>query len=780
MDGLADPSRRRRFGDFVVDIESGEVWRGDHCLVLQEQPRRILALMLARPGQIITREDLQKQIWGGDTFVDFEHGLNAAIKRLRDTLGDSADNPRFVETVPRRGYRFIAPVEPTSPQPAAGVEGNVASTGPSPRLAIGLVLATAALGGAVLWRPATAPNLKWGAAGVMTAIAVTPSAERNSRLSPDAQWVSFLSGQAGESRLWLRHRRETEARPVMTADGFISSHAWSPDGQSVAYVLDRGPLRMLHVVPALQGGVPREVTQLKGRARLVRWVGNALFVELAAGGLTRIDASSGVATDLASSWDAELRFKKQYDVSAVGDRAVFVARSGAQDDLWAIDLATGRTTRLTDDTFVEQYPVFGNAAGTSVFYQSSRSGQLDVWRLSTADGTTTQITVSAEDEIPEDASDQAQVLTFRRGAWIAELWSASPETSSAVRLTQGLWDFWPTVSADGRKVAFQRRKATMDSAYSYRETDLFVGARSAGGLDAAPAPVISGFVPKLSPNGRWLAYARPSQLPRAFTALLVTNLEKHTVTTVTERFAFPGLMERPLDVIAQGAVWAPDGRLYFVEWTPDNIAQIKRLDVTEATNRAEVIVTAPQPTDHLRDVFVSEDGRVLRYTRATLRGDVETHWVDLITRDDRVVWRDTPGSTGYFFVAGYSSDGRDAVILRGSSFHNDSSQPLDLLYVGLSGKPTPVATLERAFGQTARLLGGTVADGAVYVVMSDSDVHNIYAIRLANGAIRKVTDNGRVNLSYSGLLPFGSGELIFVRHEYIEDVWTLNLPAERP
>src|SRR4051794_11161181 len=99
-----------RFGSFELDARSGELRKGGVRLGLQGQPLQVLILLVARPGQLVTREELRQRLWG-DAFVDFNHGLNAVINRLRDTLGDSADTPRFIETVPRRGYRFIAPVD---------------------------------------------------------------------------------------------------------------------------------------------------------------------------------------------------------------------------------------------------------------------------------------------------------------------------------------------------------------------------------------------------------------------------------------------------------------------------------------------------------------------------------------------------------------------------------------------------------------------------------------------------------------------------------------------
>jgi TolB-like protein/DNA-binding winged helix-turn-helix (wHTH) protein/Flp pilus assembly protein TadD len=107
-----------RFGDFAFDPSSGELHKHGLKVRLQEQPFQILMLLLVRPGEVVTREQVRQALWPGDTFVDFDAGLNSAIKRLRDALEDSAEEPRFVETLPRRGYRFVAPVEgPPAPVP---------------------------------------------------------------------------------------------------------------------------------------------------------------------------------------------------------------------------------------------------------------------------------------------------------------------------------------------------------------------------------------------------------------------------------------------------------------------------------------------------------------------------------------------------------------------------------------------------------------------------------------------------------------------------------------
>jgi DNA-binding winged helix-turn-helix (wHTH) protein len=102
---------RVRFGVFELDLQAGELRKSGVLLRLPPQPFKVLALLASRPAELVTREEIRDHVWGTGTFVDFEHGLNFAIKKIRDTLGEDPETPRYVETLPRRGYRFIAPVE---------------------------------------------------------------------------------------------------------------------------------------------------------------------------------------------------------------------------------------------------------------------------------------------------------------------------------------------------------------------------------------------------------------------------------------------------------------------------------------------------------------------------------------------------------------------------------------------------------------------------------------------------------------------------------------------
>ena len=122
-----------QFATFAVDLQTRELRKSGLKLRLHGQPFEVLSMLLEKPGEVVGREQLRERLWPTDTFVDFDHGVNTAINRLREALGDSADNPRFIETLPRRGYRFIAPVEPSAgvAQAAAPVSAAVPETPPA-------------------------------------------------------------------------------------------------------------------------------------------------------------------------------------------------------------------------------------------------------------------------------------------------------------------------------------------------------------------------------------------------------------------------------------------------------------------------------------------------------------------------------------------------------------------------------------------------------------------------------------------------------------------------
>jgi DNA-binding winged helix-turn-helix (wHTH) protein/tetratricopeptide (TPR) repeat protein len=157
-----EPSEILRFGVFEVDARAGELRRQGVRIKLQEQPFHVLTVLLQRPGEVVTREELRSQNWPADTFVDFDNSLNTAINKLREALGDSADNPRFIETLPRRGYRFVAPVtgvDGTARGTAAGVSAAAAKRIRKIVIAAGVAVLAAGIVGGLVWRMRQARRL---------------------------------------------------------------------------------------------------------------------------------------------------------------------------------------------------------------------------------------------------------------------------------------------------------------------------------------------------------------------------------------------------------------------------------------------------------------------------------------------------------------------------------------------------------------------------------------------------------------------------------------------
>jgi Tol biopolymer transport system component/DNA-binding winged helix-turn-helix (wHTH) protein len=249
-----------RFGIFEADLPAGQIRRNGLRVRLQEQPFQVLAMLLERPGEVVTREDLRARLWPSDAFVDFDHGLNAAVKRLRDALGDSADNPRFVETLARRGYRFLAPVELPLKEPLAPETPVIRS---SPRsswqlLVIGSFVVILAIGFGLQ-------------VGMRASRALQPVLPREIRLtansadvpvyfaalSPDGRYLAYIDPRG----TFLREIATDESHALPLPEGFrVHRLSWYPDGshllaEAVADKEERSSLWNISVL----GGVPRKL-----------------------------------------------------------------------------------------------------------------------------------------------------------------------------------------------------------------------------------------------------------------------------------------------------------------------------------------------------------------------------------------------------------------------------------------------------------------------------------------------------------------------------------------
>ena len=278
MSSPAESQRIIRFAEFEIDMRTAEVRQNGHKFVLQGQPFQVLAILLERPGELVTREDLKKRLWSSDTFVDFDHSLNKAVNRLRETLSDSAGTPRYIETLPRRGYRFIAEVtrdeSPGMPSSDAPPENGVGHITPSPDAGEATVsmrgwkivatIALSFLAAAAAWRflprphstgPLSFENLE------VTRLTNNGTVSKVA-ISPDGRYVAYVPNPDGNGALRLRQVATGSDTQILPPDlGLFVGLSFSPDGNYIYFVRsDRNDIsfRYLYSVPSL-GGNPRKL-----------------------------------------------------------------------------------------------------------------------------------------------------------------------------------------------------------------------------------------------------------------------------------------------------------------------------------------------------------------------------------------------------------------------------------------------------------------------------------------------------------------------------------------
>jgi DNA-binding winged helix-turn-helix (wHTH) protein len=285
-----------RFGVFEIDLQAGELRKQGLKIKLQDQPFQVLAMLLERSGQPVTREELQKKLWSADTFVDFDRSLNKAINRLREALEDSAENPRFIETVPKRGYRFIAPVvqaanfEPRPPdrQSAQATIREKLAWGLALLLAVCLMLAV------VHFRGGTQP-------GQMLRSSLLPPPNTsflpyNFAISPDGTRLEFAAvDRDGKSILWVRALSTAGAQQLNGTEG-ATFPFWSPDSRHIGFFAQR-KLKTLD----LAGGTARVLCDApSGHGGSWNRDGIIVLSPSVAGPLYRVEAAGGIPTPVTS------------------------------------------------------------------------------------------------------------------------------------------------------------------------------------------------------------------------------------------------------------------------------------------------------------------------------------------------------------------------------------------------------------------------------------------------------------------------------------------------
>ncbi len=250
---------------FEVNLETGEVRRAGVKVRMQEQPFQVLAALLEKPGEIVTKEELQERIWKDDTFVDFDRSLATAINKVRQALGDSATRPQYIETVSKRGYRFIGLMPQTNPMGSSGDVGQTLAPGEvavSRSKLLALKVGAAALGiaaASLLWLYVSQGSAEHNEQSVRR-FSLAPEGLRASVISPDGRKILLAVDTEGESSLWLRSLSSETARRIPGTEGSRSEvRGWSPDSRSIVFATMNEVKRI-----NIDGGDPATLCELPG------------------------------------------------------------------------------------------------------------------------------------------------------------------------------------------------------------------------------------------------------------------------------------------------------------------------------------------------------------------------------------------------------------------------------------------------------------------------------------------------------------------------------------
>ncbi|HEX4545968.1 MAG TPA: winged helix-turn-helix domain-containing protein [Candidatus Acidoferrum sp.] len=384
---MADSINKKvRFGPFDVDPTTHELWKNGQKLKLGGQPFEILAALLEKPGELVTRKQLRARIWSADTFVDFNHGLNAAVNKLRETLSDSAEEPRYVETLPRRGYRFIASLDvpavtpAKAPLAAEGIPPNIDTRSWAIPIASGSRRHVWALTGALLlistlglWiglnfydsgpgklererkaskeREVLAARFVAQPPGIWHLNLAYPQnpkprtvlisgKERNegAQPSPDGKKIAFMSDRSGSLEIWTMNR-DGSSPEKLTDLGYCGSPRWSPDSQWIAF-------------DAVVDGPP------------------AVFV-VAAGGPAR-KVASDEWENMVPSWSND------------GKWIYFASHRSGDDQVWKVPFAGGPPVEVTQQGGFATAESFD---GQTLYYAKTRFENPEIWKVPVGGGT---------------------------------------------------------------------------------------------------------------------------------------------------------------------------------------------------------------------------------------------------------------------------------------------------------------------------------------------------------------------------------------------------------
>lgn len=379
-----------RFGVFEADLAAHTLRKNGARVRLQEKPFRVLAMLLARPGEVVTRDELKQALWPDEEYGEFDLGLNTAVKKVRKALGDSGSHPRWIETLPKVGYRFLAePQAPPVPPPSSRRSA----------IAIGLA-ALAAVAAYVLW-PRSSPALLNPSELVETVLTRQQGREVLPSFSPDGSRIAY-SAQREAGGPWRIYVEVVgSGQPLPITDGKASDYgpAWSPDGRSIAFLRKTSPMSdaELIVIPAL-GGHERTLLTFDGsdlRGGSVSWSPDGMKIAYPA----RPAKAAPFRIALLDVASRETRWLTSPDPGVVGDASPAFAPDGSQIAFvrrggygsgWNVlvvpltsDLEpAGPPSRITDFDRMATGPAWTPDGTRILFVGEQASGQEGVWSVS--------------------------------------------------------------------------------------------------------------------------------------------------------------------------------------------------------------------------------------------------------------------------------------------------------------------------------------------------------------------------------------------------------------
>lgn len=506
-----------RFDAFEVDLQAGELRKGGRRIRIQEQPFRVLALLLDRVGEVVTREELRTTLWPVDTFVDFDHGLNSAVARLREALGDSADSPRFIETIAKRGYRFIGLLDPVAPVEVSAatttLDRGPASGHTSKRIWIGGAFFFAIFSVVAIWglyRPV--PDSQLSRIEVVPLVGLR-GYQATPAFSPDGKLVAFRQSDGARNTGIYAAAVGGEKSLQLTKDSGDCCPTWSPDGERIAFARYSEKTVAIYVVPTL-GGTERRVYQ--GAMSMpdgLSWSpdGTSLaFSESDPADPTRArisvvslaDSSTRALTSPPAGWlDHEMAF------SPDGTRLAFVRSTvaGVSNDVFVMPAHGGQPKRLTFDNRPIMGPPAWTADSTEIIFSSNRAATTGLWRVS-ATGSAPRPVPGPEGEanwpsIPAKGNDS---LVYEHWVSKADIWRLELkdpkhiEKSPSVLISEKGDKMRPELSPDGKKVAFESNRMGF--------WDIWTCAVDGSSCDQITSLHGTAGRARWSPNGRYIAF----------------------------------------------------------------------------------------------------------------------------------------------------------------------------------------------------------------------------------------------------------------------------------